>query len=89
MLRCYLRRWFNLCFAPFFPTSKRFPAESKELLAAIRGMTGVRPYDPNIYLAAFRRKVDDQSQKNANMRYERLEYLGDAVLGVLMAGVSL
>ncbi len=64
---------------------KTVPAESKELLAAIRGMTGVRPYDPNIYLAAFRRKVDDQSQKNANMRYERLEYLGDAVLGVLMA----
>ncbi len=42
---------------------KTVPAESKELLAAIRGMTGVRPYDPNIYLAAFRRKVDDQSQK--------------------------
>ena len=42
---------------------KTVPAESKELLAAIQGMTGVRPYDPNIYLAAFRRKVDDQSQK--------------------------
>lgn len=64
---------------------KPAPAESKDLLAAIRSMTGLRPYDPNIYLAAFRRKVNDQTQKNANMRYERLEYLGDAVLGVLMA----
>jgi len=61
------------------------PAESKDLLIAIREMTGLRPYDPNLYLAAFRRKVDDQTQKSANMRYERLEYLGDAVLGVLMA----
>ena len=65
---------------------KPVPPESKELLAAIREMTGLRAYDPNIYLAAFRRKVvDDPSQKSANMRYERLEYLGDAVLGVLMA----
>ncbi len=69
----------------FFSLFKPVPAESKELLAAIREMTGLRPADPNIYLAAFRRKVDDQSQKSANMRYERLEYLGDAVLGVLMA----
>ncbi|KRO59060.1 MAG: hypothetical protein ABR98_05610 [Cryomorphaceae bacterium BACL7 MAG-120910-bin2] len=64
---------------------KSVPAESKDLLSAIKEMTGLRPYDPNIYLAAFRRKVDDQTQKGANMRYERLEYLGDAVLGVLMA----
>ncbi|MDG1252890.1 MAG: ribonuclease III domain-containing protein [Schleiferiaceae bacterium] len=69
----------------FFSLFSSVPAESKELLASIRAMTGVRPADPNIYLAAFRRKVDDQSQKSANMRYERLEYLGDAVLGVLMA----
>jgi ribonuclease-3 len=49
-------------------------------------MTGLRPNDPNIYLAAFRRKVKaDPNQRSANMRYERLEYLGDAVLGVLMA----
>lgn len=62
------------------------PVESKELLIAVRSMTGLRLRDPNIYLAAFRRKFgDDQTQKNANMRYERLEYLGDAVLGVLMA----
>jgi ribonuclease-3 len=49
-------------------------------------MTGLLPNDPGIYLAAFRRKVKtDANQRSANMRYERLEYLGDAVLGVLMA----
>ncbi|MEY3941496.1 MAG: ribonuclease III family protein [Schleiferiaceae bacterium] len=62
------------------------PSEHRAVLAAIRSMTGLRPNDPGIYLAAFRRKVKtDANQRSANMRYERLEYLGDAVLGVLMA----
>ena len=62
------------------------PSEHRTVMAAIRGMTGLRPNDPGIYLAAFRRKVrTDANQRSANMRYERLEYLGDAVLGVLMA----
>ena len=62
------------------------PPEHRELLAAIKQMTGLRPNDPGIYLAAFRRKVKtDANQRSANMRYERLEYLGDAVLGILMA----
>jgi ribonuclease III len=62
------------------------PPEHRAVLAAIRQMTGLRPNDPGIYLAAFRRKIKtDASQRSANMRYERLEYLGDAVLGVLMA----
>ena len=60
--------------------------EHRAVLAAITEMTGLRPNDPGIYLAAFRRKVkSDANQRSANMRYERLEYLGDAVLGVLMA----
>ncbi|MCE2816567.1 MAG: putative dsRNA-binding protein [Cryomorphaceae bacterium] len=62
------------------------PSEHRAVLAAVTRMTGLRPNDPNIYLAAFRRKVKaDPNQRSANMRYERLEYLGDAVLGVLMA----
>lgn len=62
------------------------PSEHRAVLAAILSMTGLRPNDPGIYLAAFRRKVKtDANQRSANMRYERLEYLGDAVLGVLMA----
>jgi len=62
------------------------PSEHRAVLAAVTLMTGLRPNDPNIYLAAFRRKVKaDPNQRSANMRYERLEYLGDAVLGVLMA----
>jgi len=62
------------------------PSEHRAVLAAVTRMTGLRPNDPNLYLAAFRRKVKaDPNQRSANMRYERLEYLGDAVLGVLMA----
>ena len=41
---------------------KPVPPESKELLAAIREMTGLRAYDPNIYLSAFRCKVVDDPQ---------------------------
>ncbi|MEY4887509.1 MAG: hypothetical protein RL767_980, partial [Bacteroidota bacterium] len=46
------------------------PPEHRELLAAIKQMTGLRPNDPGIYLAAFRRKVKtDANQRSANMRY--------------------
>ena len=65
---------------------RRVPSEHRAVLAAVTRITGLRPNDPGMYLAAFRRKVkSDANQRSANMRYERLEYLGDAVLGVLMA----
>lgn len=71
---------------PILRLFRTVPSEHRALMAAIRNMTGLRPNDPGIYLAAFRRKVKtDANQRSANMRYERLEYLGDAVLGVLMA----
>lgn len=71
---------------PILRLFRTVPSEHRALMAAIRTMTGLRPNDPGIYLAAFRRKVKtDANQRSANMRYERLEYLGDAVLGVLMA----
>jgi ribonuclease-3 len=71
---------------PILRLFRAVPSEHRSVMAAIRSMTGLRPNDPGIYLAAFRRKVKtDANQRSANMRYERLEYLGDAVLGVLMA----
>jgi ribonuclease-3 len=70
----------------FLRLFRRVPSEHRAVLAAVTRMTGLRPNDPGMYLAAFRRKVkSDANQRSANMRYERLEYLGDAVLGVLMA----
>lgn len=70
----------------FLRLFRREPSEHRAVLAAVTQMTGLRPNDPGMYLAAFRRKVkSDANQRSANMRYERLEYLGDAVLGVLMA----
>jgi len=63
----------------------RVPKAQRPLLKAIVKMTGIRPRDPFIYLAAFRRKHKNGNQHSANLSYERLEYLGDAVLGVLLA----
>ena len=72
-------------FLSFISFLKPWPKDSKELLEKVKKMIGSRPSDPLLYLSAFRRKVENQTQKQTNMRYERLEYLGDAVLGSLMA----
>ena len=64
---------------------KPYPKRHRPFLVAIKKMTGVRPSRPLLYLSAFRKKVENQTQKETNMHYERLEYLGDAVLGSLMA----
>ena len=64
---------------------KPHPKRHRPFLVAVKKMTGVRPSSPLLYLSAFRKKVENQTQKETNMHYERLEYLGDAVLGSLMA----
>ena len=70
-------------FSFLFPSP--VPKEHRKLLSAVKSMTGVTPKDPWVYLNAFRRKGNSKSQHQANLSYERLEYLGDAVLGVLLA----
>ena len=85
-----MRRWCSESSSPdmslfsfLFPS--QVPKEHRKLLAAVKSMTGVTPKDPWVYLNAFRRKGNSKSQHQANLSYERLEYLGDAVLGVLLA----
>ena len=64
---------------------KPYPKEHRPLLIAVEKITGLRPSNHVLYLSAFRRKIENTTQKETNMHYERLEYLGDAVLGSLMA----
>ena len=69
-------------FSKFF---KPFPKKHKLLLDAIEKMCDFRPSNYAVYLSAFRQRFENETQKEVNMNYERLEYLGDAILGSLIA----
>ncbi len=83
---CFQKSDINLTmFFSLLNLLKPYPKRHRPLLIDVEKMTGVRPSSHILYLSAFRRKVENQTQKETNMHYERLEYLGDAVLGSLMA----
>tara|TARA_B100000497_G_C7685515_1_gene415390 strand:- start:1743 stop:2504 length:762 start_codon:yes stop_codon:yes gene_type:complete len=69
----------------FFKLFKSFPKKHNALLNAIEKMCDFRPSNYTVYLSAFRQKFENETQKEVNMHYERLEYLGDAILGSLIA----
>jgi len=54
-------------------------------LRAIRKMVGFTPKQKHLYTLAFRRKTPGYHPREASKFFERLEFLGDAVLGTLMA----
>jgi ribonuclease-3 len=60
--------------------------EEKNFLIAIQHIIGQRPYNPELYKLAMRHSsrasVNDHGLKESN---ERLEYLGDAILGMIVA----
>lgn len=69
-----LRTWFS-------------PASSAEaeFLRSIASMIGYTPRNRALYTLAFRRKTPGYQAREASKMFERLEFLGDAILGALMA----
>jgi ribonuclease III len=71
----------------FFNFFKKKTEEDKRLISFINLMTGAKPFNLNIYKLALKHssvaeKTPNQSFKLSN---ERLEYLGDAILGAIIA----
>jgi len=66
----------------FFPQLKR----DEEFYMNIKKIIGFKPNDISIYLEAFtHRSMNLKSQKGHAKNYERLEFLGDAILGTIIA----
>ena len=63
------------------------PATGEEaaFLRAIGSMVGYAPRNRALYTLAFRRKTKGYNPRDASKFFERLEFLGDAILGALMA----
>lgn len=66
---------------------RRFPAADKQLRDAIRNLLGFYPRNIAVYKLALRHKSASVHQKASGLRLnnERLEYLGDAILGAIVA----
>ncbi|MEQ8713350.1 MAG: ribonuclease III [Cyclobacteriaceae bacterium] len=73
-------------FRRFFSYLKFYTREDKKLAASIKTIVGRKPYNLSLYHLAMRHssvaRVNKQGFKVSN---ERLEYLGDAVLGLIVA----
>ena len=60
--------------------------EDRALIQAVRNITGTTPFQLNVYKLAFSHSsIAKSSQKGQKESNERLEYLGDAVLGSIIA----
>ncbi len=66
--------------------NKKYSTEQKALLKALEVNFGVRTKNIHIYELAFRHKsVASEVKSGCKDSYERLEFLGDAVLGTVIA----
>lgn len=66
--------------------STRISGNDETLSRGIKKITGVTPKDINIYHKAFTHKSMGLKDENGNpISYERLEFLGDAILGSVIA----
>ncbi len=61
-------------------------SEDKRLLRAVRNITGITPLQLDLYHLAVRHSsIAQENKKGIRESNERLEYLGDAVLGTVIA----
>ena len=60
--------------------------ENEKLVIAIRKITGLKPKNITLYITAFTHKsMGLKTQEGHVKSYERLEFLGDAILGAVIA----
>lgn len=66
---------------------KIYSEKDKRLVAVITQITGSRPFNLNLYKLATRHTSasEESGEANRNNNNERLEYLGDAILGAIIA----
>jgi ribonuclease-3 len=65
---------------------KSYTADEKKLIIAVKAIIGTRPRNIKLYkLATLHSSTSDIDRKGFRPSYERLEYLGDAVLGAIVA----
>ena len=74
LLLRFLFRWYNLFFSP-----------DKDLARRVREMTGFVPARLSVFKLAFSHKSSQAGREPGQTNNERLEYLGDAVLGTVVA----
>ena len=72
-------------FQPLFRLFIKRSAEDKDLADRIFKITGAHPTNLNLYKLALRHSSVSQNSDSRAEHNERLEYLGDAVLGILIA----
>lgn len=78
---------FSTVFEPITSLFKRIPSRDKALKLALENVVGSKPTNINLYKLAFMhtsvsKEVNDKGFRESN---ERLEYLGDSVLGMVVA----
>ena len=62
------------------------PAKDGDFFLGIKRILGFKPKNLNIYKKAFlHRSVNKRDEKGNPMNYERLEFLGDAMLGTIIS----
>lgn len=64
----------------------RYSEKDKRLISSIKSIIGRKPFNLSIYKLAFQHSsVAKEEYKGVKLSNERLEYLGDAVLGMIIA----
>ncbi len=62
--------------------------KEKELYCALHGITGLYPHDIDLYKEALMHKsVSQRNEKGKPVNNERLEFLGDAILGAIVGDI--
>ena len=70
----------------FFASLRLFFSRDKKFAAALRNLLGFTPCNIAVYHLAFRhRSTAEEHPSGVKLSNERLEYLGDAVLGAIVA----
>lgn len=62
------------------------PAQDGDFFLAVKKILGFKPKDISIYIEAFtHRSTNEKDREGNSQNYERLEFLGDAMLGAVIA----
>lgn len=68
-----------------FRLYNRYVSSDKHIARRLRGILGFTPANLSLYILAFSHKSNNSDRGYALQNNERLEYLGDAVLGTIVA----
>ena len=85
-LLLYSEKWMNRLLTYVARIFKKYTPEEKKLVLAIKAIVGAPPRNIKLYcLATLHTSISNPDDKGYKPSNERLEYLGDAVLGAIVA----